>query len=91
MPTWGVYSLLIGMGFCLGNLFQIWIRNNEINNIKNKESLLKTYEEYVGLLGEEILDLSEIAMKHGWQSKRLKRGSELRAKISNLKSKNNDI
>lgn len=81
---WGLYLLLIGLGFCFGNLFQIWIRRSDEN--KNKE-LIKTYDEYVCYLGEEISDLASIASTHGWQSRRIKIGSEFRLKISNMKRK----
>jgi hypothetical protein len=57
----------------------------------NSKELIKTYEEYVSFLGEEIRELREIAMRQGWQSKRLKKGAEFRAKISKLKSLNNEL
>ena len=51
----------------------------------NQKELIKIYDEYISFLGEEIRELTEIAMKHGWQSKRLKKGAEFRTKISKLK------
>lgn len=41
----------------------------------------KAYEEYVKMLGEEIDSLVGIAFVHGWKSKNIKRGDELRAKV----------
>jgi hypothetical protein len=51
----------------------------------NLYEIIDLYEKYTQFLGEEIRELSVIAMKHGWQSKRLKEGAEYRRKLSYLK------
>lgn len=43
------------------------------------------YEEYVKILGEEIDGLVGIAHVHGWKSRNVERGNELRAKIEEAK------
>jgi len=52
-----------------------------------KDELIQTYEAYVGLLGEELKELTPLAAIHGWQSKRLKAGADFRAKIAELRNK----
>ena len=47
--------------------------------------LIKTYEDYIRLLGDEINDLIGIAYIHGWESKNVDKGRELRDKIAKLK------
>jgi hypothetical protein len=50
------------------------------------DNLISAYDEYVGLLGEEILDLKS----KSWTGKRMKRGAELRARIAELKNRLHD-
>ena len=67
-------------------------KRNEVHFIKmdiimNKEQkIIELYEEYVGILGEELKDIQTIAMKNGFSSKRLKQISIIRNKIAGLKN-----
>jgi hypothetical protein len=49
------------------------------------EELIKTYEQYVNLLFEEISELRELARLHSWKSSRIEKGKELREKIEKYK------
>ena len=51
------------------------------------EELIKAYEEYIRLLGEEIECLVPIAFLHGFKSDKFLKGKELRDKIKDLKDK----
>lgn len=47
------------------------------------EELIKNYDEYIKLLGDEINELCSIASLHGWNKKNLKK--RLRDKIEEYK------
>jgi hypothetical protein len=51
--------------------------------------LIKAYEDYIKLLGEEIDSLVGMASVHGWQStpEKIELGIKLREKIGELKLK----
>lgn len=49
------------------------------------EEMVKAYDEYISLLGEELDELALIAYAHGWKSKRAEQGIKLRTKIETLK------
>jgi hypothetical protein len=51
------------------------------------KELIDLYEQYIALLGNEILDLKQISK--GFTSTRLKEGIELRKRIIELKNKIN--
>ena len=49
------------------------------------DELIKTYDEYIKLLGDEIDGLAGLAYVHGWRSSRYEQGKALRDKIESLK------
>lgn len=49
--------------------------------------LIRTYDEYVNLIGEECDELATSAINRGWRSTRVEEGKRLRDKITELKSK----
>ena len=49
------------------------------------EDLIKAYDDYIKMLGEEIDDLVGMAYVHGWRSERIEAGRECRQKIKDLK------
>ena len=51
--------------------------------------LIRLYEDYVELLGEELNELAPFFAVHGWKSKRAEKGKEYRAAIAELKSQLN--
>lgn len=50
---------------------------NELNEL---------YEEYIKLLGDELRELTVMAVNRGWMSTRVAQGEELRAKIAKAKA-----
>ncbi len=50
----------------------------------NKEELIKALKEYNKLLSDELDDSASMAFVHGWRSKRVEKGNELRERISKL-------
>jgi hypothetical protein len=50
------------------------------------ENLIKAYEDYILLLGEELNEVVSIAYMKGWKSKRVEQGKILREKIENEKN-----
>lgn len=67
--------------------------NIYVANIKIhlQEDLIKIYEEYLQLLGEEIRELAVIGRKNGWQSKSLKQNALIRNKIIRMKENLNNL
>jgi hypothetical protein len=49
--------------------------------------LIKAYEDYIKMLGEEIDDLVGLAYVHGWRSERIEAGKQCRERIVELKEK----
>lgn len=43
--------------------------------------LIKLYEDYIKLLGEELNETARMASIHGWESERFEQGEEMRKKI----------
>ncbi len=68
------------------------IRGNELNenlifegdDINNSKKLIKALKEYNQLLSDELDDSASMAFVHGWRSKRVEKGNELRERISKL-------
>ncbi len=54
-----------------------------------EQRIIKSQEEYIDLLSEEIFSLIEIAHVHGWKSKYVEKGQSLRNKIKELHNKRN--
>lgn len=52
--------------------------------------LIQTQEKYIQLLGEELDELCVLASVHGWKSKRVQQGQELRIRINELTVKSED-
>lgn len=46
--------------------------------------LVKAYQDYTQLLGDEINDTAAVAYLHGWRSSRYEQGKVLREKIKQL-------
>jgi len=52
-----------------------------------RDMLIKEYEQYIKLLGEELDEVTTMVSVHGWKSKRVEAGLTCRDRISNLKAK----
>jgi len=52
-----------------------------------RDELIKEYEQYINLLGEELDEVTTMVSVHGWKSKRVEAGLTCRDRISNLKAK----
>lgn len=52
--------------------------------IRKQDDLVKAYEEYIKLLGEEIDELCNIAFTTGWESTRYSQGEKCRKRINFL-------
>ncbi len=52
-----------------------------------RDELIKEYEQYIKLLGEELDEVTTMVSVHGWKSKRVEAGLICRDRISNLKAK----
>ena len=52
--------------------------------VKGEGELIETLKEYIVLLTEELDELAIFADVHGWKSKRIEKGNELREKIKQL-------
>lgn len=48
--------------------------------------LVKAYQDYTQLLGDEISDTASVAYVHGWRSNRYEQGKVLREKIKQLEA-----
>ena len=59
--------------------------NNNIKENDNFRQLIKTQEEYIKLISDELTDVVGIASVHGWKSNRYEQGKLLREKIERLK------
>lgn len=55
------------------------IRQETLREVTN------VYDEYIELLGDELDEISGLAIAHGWKSSRYEAGVECRKKIANLK------
>ena len=59
-----------------------------INKICNERDeareLVKAYQDYAQLLGDEINDMTAVAYVHGWRSNRYEQGKVLREKIKQM-------
>jgi len=51
------------------------------------QELIKKYDEYIDLLGQEITEMASTASVHGWKSKREGKGKLLRKIIATLKNR----
>lgn len=48
--------------------------------------LIRLYEEYIKLLGDELNDVVVMASIHGWKSDRVEQGEEMRREIAQQKA-----
>jgi SHS2 domain-containing protein len=53
--------------------------------ISKQKELIKTYEDHIKLLIDEINELISYAWSHGWASSRFEQGKKNREKINKIK------
>jgi hypothetical protein len=49
------------------------------------EELVKAYEDYIKILGDELAEIVPLAVVHGWKSTRFEQGEQARKRIKELR------
>lgn len=63
----------------------IWEQSRKLERERDEaRELVKAYQDYAQLLGDEINDMTAVAYVHGWRSNRYEQGKVLREKIKQL-------